>query len=509
VQVPQLCPQSQRRAPQRMQSADSPITWPVRQLLRDGWHPPRASPETESLSVTAAPSYRHRTEKARGVYLARFSWTKIVRHTLVNARRPGTTRRWPSTGQRGGAETLPRWTRDPAPVHGAAWPLSALPGTAPARRPATTRAPEWEQWFKVIRDAVGARRSSRTPRRMRPDGAIRDPPLRLDAPRGWNADGTPVPTAMAATSSRAYLLLRYRACTPKGPCRCTGCARKDDFNLPQGFRYIAASDPGRTARAHPGYNHQSLGGSLTVEPTSAAIPIPCLRADRPHRRRRLDACGPGRNAVTRSQTMPRNSRAKPPGPPGDETALFGASRSPSHIPGYGQPSRAAVHTWAVTGDQAVRMMGLVFTGSAAEFPSSAHFIIRPSAAKPRSLGSHGCLRDQRPSPRSSKATAPAAGADGENSAAAATSGWRGPWTSGPAARCWLSTFIRRTPESRSTTPAEPSTARGPRSEQGGRRSCTRRRREFPAECRQPVSGTPAVMCSRPRPGSPAQVGPSE
>jgi RNA-directed DNA polymerase len=105
-------------------------------------------------------------DRDSGTYLTKFSWTKIVRHTLVNADaspdNPGADR---VLGNAAPQKPSPAGPHHPAPAPGSAWPLSALPGTAPARRPRTTQPP---RMGTVIQGHPQGHLPSGDPRRRRP-----------------------------------------------------------------------------------------------------------------------------------------------------------------------------------------------------------------------------------------------------------------------------------------------------------------------------------------------------
>lgn len=94
-------------------------------------------------------------DRDSGAYLAKFSWTKIVRHTLVNADaspdNPALTEYWAT-----------RRRRNPPPLDRATLrTLIAQHGRCPLCRGLLLHAdhephdlPEWEQWFKVVRKAI-------------------------------------------------------------------------------------------------------------------------------------------------------------------------------------------------------------------------------------------------------------------------------------------------------------------------------------------------------------------
>jgi hypothetical protein len=101
---------------------------------------------------------------------------------------------------------------------------------------------------------------------------------------------------------------------------------------------------------------------------------------------------------------------------------------------------------------------------------------------------------------------PAARADGENSAATAISRWRGPWTSGPAARCRSSRFIRRLRTA--VLPHPPSRPPRALSARAQGRVPAPNGREFPAEAASPASGIPALRAGNrdPHPGPSWTIG---
>jgi RNA-directed DNA polymerase len=94
-------------------------------------------------------------DRDSGAYLAKFSWTKIVRHTLVNADaspdNPALAEYWAT-----------RRRRNPPPLGRATLrTLIAQHGRCPHCRGLLLHAdqeprdlPEWEQWFKVVRKAI-------------------------------------------------------------------------------------------------------------------------------------------------------------------------------------------------------------------------------------------------------------------------------------------------------------------------------------------------------------------
>ena len=114
-------------------------------------------------------------DRASGAYLLKFSWTKIVRHQLVKARRPPTTQPFPPIGPDGDATDGP-------PVDKATlYLLQTQDGRCPLCRglllhaddqPQTPR--EWEQWLKTTRRAIAKHYIA-----YRDDGTLDEPRLRL------------------------------------------------------------------------------------------------------------------------------------------------------------------------------------------------------------------------------------------------------------------------------------------------------------------------------------------
>jgi Group II intron, maturase-specific domain len=102
-------------------------------------------------------------DRDSGAYLAKFSWTKIVRHTLVNARVPRQPDADRILGNTAPQKPSPAGPRHAAHAHRPAWPLSTLPkgcSCTPTKNHKTL--PSGNSGSKSSARPSTARRSSRT-----------------------------------------------------------------------------------------------------------------------------------------------------------------------------------------------------------------------------------------------------------------------------------------------------------------------------------------------------------